>query len=162
MNPRSAAWQSRNQTQARERRGESEPAKRLECAVSRRFGLTEDKMKSAGIRRTSNASRHSRHSDITGVIKQRLMSRYSTAKSNLLSAGFTLIELLVVIAIIAILAALILPALARAEAKAWQVKCASNQKQIAVAYQLYIDDNNGFYPAQKGWGAAGGQKGTYN
>jgi len=94
------------------------------------------------------------------------MFRYSTAKSDLLCgkgrrAGFTLIELLVVIAIIAILAALILPALSRAKAKALQVKCASNQKQIAVAYQLYIDDNNGFYPAQRGWGAAGGQKGTY-
>src|SRR5207247_6505500 len=74
------------------------------------------------------------------------MHRNRRAPNQSSKRAFTLIELLVVIAIIAILAAMLLPALAGARSRAWRIQCTSQMRQLMLGFNMFIGDHNDQYP----------------
>jgi prepilin-type processing-associated H-X9-DG protein/prepilin-type N-terminal cleavage/methylation domain-containing protein len=76
----------------------------------------------------------------------KVMKRYHFTKLDCRQSAFSLVEALVVIAIIALLAAMIAPAVSKAKDRAWTVQCVSNERQLGFAIAMYAGDHNDSYP----------------
>jgi len=72
----------------------------------------------------------------------------NSTSGRLSKPGFTLVELLIIIAVLAILAALLLPALAAAKRKAQRINCVNNLKQCGIGFKLWVGDNNDMMPME--------------
>jgi prepilin-type N-terminal cleavage/methylation domain-containing protein len=94
---------------------------------------------------------------IIGSLKKKFLWRKGDKSVMSIKKGFTLIELLVVIAIIALLMAILMPALQRVKKQAKTVICQSNLRQWGTIFAMYTGDNEGYFPERKGGGDAYGR-----